>query len=217
MHVPVGCPSLTHPPLTLGNASQVQKPAQQHQAVATRETEPRGVRRQCLNEGPRIVEHPTERIDDDLRDRFGILPLTNQIPDDPGRPRHGQPTHDNHLIVRQPSDVDSHIRAPRLSARGNGELMHIRRQMPSVSSMRPITLTSTDPQETSTKTSGSVQGSPGQSRAVVTQIVTQWPCVMIVNDGGVTFPVITSTGPVRRFLTKRIRVAVDEGDDDPWA
>ena len=87
----------------------------------------------------------------------------------------------------------------------------------SVSSMHHTPLTCTDPQETSTTASQTVQESPGQSRSVVTQIVTQWPCVMIVNDGGVTFPVITSTGPVRRFLTKRIRVAVDEGADDPWA
>ena len=44
----------------------------------------------------------------------------------------------------------------------------------SVSSMRRTTLTSTDPPTPSTKASGSVQGSPGGSGSVVTQIVTQW-------------------------------------------
>jgi hypothetical protein len=53
--------------------------------------------------------------------------------------------------------------------------------------MHHTTLTCTDPQTTSTKPSQTVPGSPGESGAVVTQIVAQRSYAMIVNDHGETF------------------------------
>jgi hypothetical protein len=120
---------LVDPPVSFRVSCQVQEQAEQGDAIVAAKPEGNRMRRKRIGEAVRVVAGTPDRLRDDLRYRFGILPVPEKVRGDPRRPGDRETLHARPLAVSDRERVDSHIRAACLVAPRHRELVLISRKV----------------------------------------------------------------------------------------
>lgn len=121
--------SFIHPPSSLAIADEIQQPSKKPEAITSPKAELRGVRSERIGERAGVVESSTDRIDDDVRDRFRVFAVREEIEGDPSRPCDGEASDLDAFATAQLSNMDAHVRAAGLPSRRHGELVTVRREV----------------------------------------------------------------------------------------
>jgi len=89
-------PRLLHPPGRFRVANRVEEPVKERKAIPSPEPETRSVRCESVRERTWVVVDRPERIGNDLRDRFGVFLVVQQVGGDARWP------HDRHPVENDP-------------------------------------------------------------------------------------------------------------------
>jgi hypothetical protein len=119
-------PRLLHPSGRLRIADGVEEPAKKREAVPTPQSEAGSVRPERVGKHSRIVVDGAQRIGDDLRHRFGVFFVVEEVGCDARRPCDRHPVQDDPLARVNGPVMQPDVLAARLPPYRQGELMPIR-------------------------------------------------------------------------------------------
>jgi hypothetical protein len=118
-------PCLVQPSGRVGVADEVEKPAQQRQAVVTPKPEPSSVPREDIGEGPRIVVCAADGISNDVCHSLGVFLVVQKVCGYPGRSRYRQAAKRDPFLRAKRSLVEAHVRPARLPPCRQRELVPV--------------------------------------------------------------------------------------------
>ena len=113
------------PPVPFGISCQVEEPSEHGETVVSAESEGSCIRPKSIGKGAWIVLDAPDRLSDDLRYRFRILSVPDEVRSDAGRSGDRQAAHAHPLAVAEREHVNPHIGTARLVAARNRELVVI--------------------------------------------------------------------------------------------
>ncbi len=121
---------LLYPSRRLWVANGVEEPAKQGEAISAPEPKASRVGRKRVRERPRIVVDGANGVGDDLRHRFGVFLVVEEVGGDARRPCDGHPVEDDPLARGNGSLMQPDVLTARLPPNREGELVPIRGEVP---------------------------------------------------------------------------------------
>jgi hypothetical protein len=113
------------PPVSSGIRSEVKEESEQRKTIVPAESEGNRIRRKGIGEGTWVVVDTPDRLRGDLRYRFGILSVPEQVRRDSRRPGDRETPYMTPLAITDWEQVDPHIWTSCLVAVRHRELMLI--------------------------------------------------------------------------------------------
>jgi hypothetical protein len=121
-----------HPPAPFGVSCQLKEPSENGKTVVSAESQSNRIRPESIGKSARIVVDTPDRLSDDLCYPFRVLPVPEEVRGDARRPGDRQAAQAHPLAVAQREHVNPHIRAARLMASRNREVVVISWQVSQV-------------------------------------------------------------------------------------
>ena len=119
-------PRLFNPLRRFVIANRAEEPTKEREAIPSPEPETGSVRREGVRERVRVVVAGPEGVGNDLRDRFGVFLVIQQVGSDARRPCDRHPVENGPLIGADRPAVEPDVRPTRLPPFGQRELVPVR-------------------------------------------------------------------------------------------
>jgi hypothetical protein len=121
---------LSHPLIRFWIMGHSDEPTEESHSVSAPETEPGSVRCEAVRERAGVVRNLPDGVGHDLRHRFGVLFVPEEIRGDPGWAGNGQSLKGEPLAVAESPVMDTDVRATGLAPSHHGEFVPIGWEVP---------------------------------------------------------------------------------------
>ena len=121
---------LSHPLIRLWIMGHSDEPTEESHSVPAPETEPGSVCCEAVRERAGVVRNLPDGVGHDLRHRFGVLVVPEEIRSDPGWAGNGQSLKGEPLAVAESPVMDTDVRATGLAPPDHGEFVPIGWEVP---------------------------------------------------------------------------------------